>query len=146
MTTLLLTFLLLGLVGFPLMLFGYVFAMGALWGKKNKMPPLMVTVCTVMAAPFVALDGLLNIFWGTLLCWDWRWRNAFKVTQFKGVPLILPELLTERFSRYGETLTERPFRRYIAAVLEGALGKLDPKGWHFRGEHQRINWLYKSEK
>lgn len=135
-------FLLFGLLGFPLMLIGYVFAMGALWGKKMGMPAIMVTVCTVLATPAVLLDGLLNITWGALLMLDPRPRNAFKIIQFKGVTLIVPELLTERFSRYGETLTERPFRRYIAAVLEGALGKLDPKGWHFRGTHQRIDWLH----
>lgn len=134
-------FLLFGVIGFPLMLVGYVFAMGALWGKKMGMPPIMVTVCTVLASPAVLLDGLLNMSWGVLLTCDFRPRNALKIIRFKGVTLIVPELLTERFSRYGETLTERPFRRYIAAVLEGALGKLDPKGWHFRGTHQRIDWL-----
>ena len=90
-------FLLFGLVGFPVLFLGYIFVMGALGGKKRGMPRLMVVICTVLAFPFIVLDGLLNMTWGALLTGDFRLRNAFKLIRLKGVPLIVPELLTERF-------------------------------------------------
>ena len=128
---------------------GYGFVMSAVYArdrKDNPSPPRVVMLDSIIALPCVLADGLLNIGWGWAVFADPDPRNMFKRIKFKGITLIVPELITGRCSKYGLDTNERKFRRVIAGFIGHFLMSKDPKGFHFAGDFKRVEWLYEVKK
>ena len=128
---------------------GYGFVMCAVYArdrKDNPSPHRVLMLDALIALPCVIADGLLNIGWGWALFADPDPRHMFKLAKFKGVTIIVPELITGRCSAYGRNTNERAFRRNIAGFIEHFLMSKDPKGFHFAGDFKRVDWLYEVKK
>lgn len=124
---------------------GYGFVMSAIRARDdedNPSAPLVVKVDSALAVPEVLRDGFFNVFYAPLIFLDPSPRHMLRLGKVKGKTLVLPELLTERCSRYSLDPGEWAYRKYLCAVIEPFLGPKDPKGWHLAGAHKRIDWLY----
>lgn len=133
--TLLLCWLVLALVGIPVLYMGYGFvtsAMRARDAKVNPSPDYVVKVDSVISTFFILLDGLLNVLVFPFLCLDFRPSMAFRLVTVKGYTFPWLELVTERLSRYNEDPTEWPPGRFVARLFAPFLDAKDPKGWHVR--------------
>ena len=117
----------------PLLYIGYGFVMSAVRDRDEKQSPRYVAIVDgVLAIPLVVLDGLYNAFWLPALALDPRLHYAFRMVTVKGVTFPFLELVTERFSRYNEDLTQWAYHRWVARTVAPFLDRKDPKGWHVR--------------
>jgi hypothetical protein len=91
---------------------------------------LVEKVDAVIAAPFVLLDGLLNVLVMPVVCRDRRLKGWFRMVTYRGLTFPFFELVTARLIGYHEDPDERTFRKQIAGIGVLFLDRKDPKGWH----------------
>lgn len=127
--------LLLAVVGIPVLYIGYGFVMSAIRARDaqvNPSPPHVVKIDAVISGFFVTLDGLLNVLVFSVLCLDPRPSMMFRMVTMFGVTFPWFELITERLSRYSEDPTEWLPGRFVARLFAPFLDAKDTKGWHIR--------------
>jgi hypothetical protein len=132
---LLLVWLALAVIGIPALYIGYGFSMSALAAskkKENPSPRWVIKIDSALVAFFTALDALLNVVVFPFLCLDHRLSMMFRTTTKLGITFLVPELITERLSRYNENPNEWEYRRDHARFFAPLLDAKDPKGWHLR--------------
>lgn len=131
-----------GVVGTVALYIGYGFVMaGKRAFKEGKTQRVIYLLDVFIACWVILLDALLNLFFYSFLMCDFRLKTTFKRKVFKGYGVWLPNLVTGRMDVYGLDPTERKFRRVTAAFLEAMTGGKDMRGYHIKGDHQRLTWL-----
>lgn len=131
-----------GVIGTVALYIGYGFVMAAKRAAKEGRTQRVIYLFDVFIACWVILlDALLNLFFYSFLMCDFRLKTMFKRKVVKGWGVWLPNLVTGRMDVYGQDPTERKFRRQTAAFLEALTGGKDMRGYHIKGDHQRLTWL-----
>lgn len=116
-------------VGTPLLYVGYGFAMSAKGARdRGASQAVVVKVDGAIVLPFMVLDAVLNVLVFSVITLDFR--RAYTLTY-----------LTERLSRYSRDAGERKFRRFIADVFAAFVDGKDPSGDHILGANTRFSWL-----
>jgi len=121
--------LLFGVVGSIVLYVGFGFVMNAQKARNdNKSQRKVILVDTCIAVPYIVLDALLNLFFYSFLCVDFRMKTTWC-------------LVTERLSIYSEDPTTGRYHKFIANFIAAFLDGKDPSGDHIKGDNFKFKWL-----
>lgn len=123
------SWLLLTILGIPILYVTYGFVMAAKRARDEKLSQRKVLIVDGSIAFLgVLLDAILNVVVFPILTLDFR----------KSTTLTL---VTGRLCAYNENPNERKFRRWYADVFAAFLDGKDPSGDHVKGANFQFKWL-----